>query len=216
VIRLAGCGQAGAAMQLRAEQRIAKRGRRNQVDQRIGIVAGDRHTRGQCGDAALMQLIGDVEHDQPGSLRSTAGIDRGEPNQPLGQPVTKGVEYSVERRAPRYSTLVRARIASGSSRRALGFNAETDSALKPGWCRRFIAKKLLEQSSRWRAACRYRLELLFLKVKSIIARSTSVAARRYLLASGQPALFPTLRRLWGQYNHFGGCRDPVADPWHRF
>jgi hypothetical protein len=48
VIRLAGCGQAGAAMQLRAEQRIAKRGRRNQVDQRIGIVAGDRHTRGNA------------------------------------------------------------------------------------------------------------------------------------------------------------------------
>ena len=83
-------------MQLRAKEGIAERGRRNEVDQRIGIVAGNRRTRGRGGDAALMQLVGDVTDDLPGSLCPTAGIDRGEPDQPLGQPVAEGVEHPVE------------------------------------------------------------------------------------------------------------------------
>ena len=40
-----------------------------------------------------------------------------------------------------------------------------------------IADARLEQSIRWRAAYRYRLERLFFNEKSIIARSASVAAR---------------------------------------
>jgi len=40
-----------------------------------------------------------------------------------------------------------------------------------------IADEGLEQSRRWRAACRYRLERLLLREKSIIDRSASVAAR---------------------------------------
>src|SRR4029077_20966623 len=45
---------------------------------------------------ALMQFVGDVTDDQPGSLCPTAGIDRREPDQPLGQPVAEGVEHPVE------------------------------------------------------------------------------------------------------------------------
>ena len=50
-----------------------------------------------------------------------------------------------------------------------------------------IADARLEHSSRWRAACRYRPERLFLNEKSTIARSTSIAARGCLPASASAA-----------------------------
>ena len=47
-IRLAGCGPACAAVQSRAEQRIAERSGGDEVDQCIGIVSGDHRARGEA------------------------------------------------------------------------------------------------------------------------------------------------------------------------
>src|SRR6266851_9528978 len=43
-----------------------------------------------------MQPIGNVADDHLVPLSAAGRIDRGEPNQPLRQPVTEGIEYSVE------------------------------------------------------------------------------------------------------------------------
>ena len=90
--------QAGAAAQLSAVQRITERGRRGQVDQRIGVRAGDRRARWGLGGTAIMQSVGYIAHDHLGPFRAVARVDRGEPSQPLGQSFAKGIEYPVKLR----------------------------------------------------------------------------------------------------------------------
>src|SRR3984893_6598498 len=95
-IGFAGCRKTGAAVQLRTKERIPKGGGGDEEDQRVGVVAGDHSPRWGRGSAAGVRPVGDVAQDHLGPLGTTAGINSGEPSQPLREPVTEGIKDPVE------------------------------------------------------------------------------------------------------------------------